>query len=105
MQMYLQRMKSEWLLLLEQTEPHIRQQAAEIAADSAQALSAEFYKTVLIDPHAEEFLSNEQVERQLKRALEKWIVEVLSCEVADNDRMLKMQHAVAEVHARSGIPE
>ncbi|BBQ82899.1 TPA: diguanylate cyclase [Kluyvera ascorbata] len=104
MQMYLQRMKSEWLLLLEQTEPHIRQQAAEIAADSAQALSAEFYKTVLLDPHAEEFLSNEQVERQLKRALEKWIVEVLSCEVADIDRLLKMQHAVAEVHARIGIP-
>lgn len=69
MEMYLQRMKKEWLTLLDQTEPHIRQQAADIAVAHAQALSVEFYRVVLADPHAEEFLSNEQVEKQLKTAL------------------------------------
>lgn len=104
MEMYLQRMKSEWISLIQQTEPHIRNQAAEIALAHAHALSDEFYKVVLADPHAEEFLSNEQVERQLKSALEKWIVDILSCQEANVDTLIKAQHTVAEVHARIGIP-
>lgn len=80
MEMYLKRMKDEWVALVEQTDPHIRRLASEIAIAHAHALSIEFYRIVLADPHAEEFLSNEQVERQLKSALEKWIVDVLSSE-------------------------
>lgn len=102
--MYLQRMKSEWVTLLEQTELHIRQQAADIAVANAHALSVEFYKVVLADPHAEEFLSNEQVEKQLKTALEKWIIDILSCQPEDIDTLMAAQHTVAEVHARIGIP-
>lgn len=104
MEMYLQRMKKEWLTLLDQTEPHIRQQAADIAVAHAQALSMEFYRVVLADPHAEEFLSNEQVEKQLKTALEKWLIDILSCNVEDVDGLMAAQHTVAEVHARIGIP-
>lgn len=102
--MYLKRMKSEWVTLLEQTELHIRQQAADIAVANAHALSVEFYKVVLADPHAEEFLSNEQVEKQLKTALEKWIIDILSCQPEDIDTLMAAQHTVAEVHARIGIP-
>lgn len=102
--MYLQRMKNEWLALLDQTDPHIRQQAADIAVTHAQALSVEFYRVVLADPHAEEFLSNEQVEKQLKTALEKWLIDILSCNVDDVDGLMAAQHTVAEVHARIGIP-
>lgn len=102
--MYLKRMKSEWVTLLEQTELHIRQQAADIAVANAHALSVEFYKVVLADPHAEEFLSNEQVEKQLKTALEKWIIDILSCKPEDIDTLMAAQHTVAEVHARIGIP-
>lgn len=102
--MYLKRMKSEWVTLLEQTEFHIRQQAADIAVANAHALSVEFYKVVLADPHAEEFLSNEQVEKQLKTALEKWIIDILSCQPEDIDTLMAAQHTVAEVHARIGIP-
>lgn len=102
--MYLKRMKSEWVTLLEQTELHIRQQAADIAVANAHALSVEFYKVVLADPHAEEFLSNEQVEKQLKTALEKWIIDILSCQPDDIDTLMAAQHTVAEVHARIGIP-
>lgn len=102
--MYLKRMKSEWVTLLEQTELHIRQQAADIAVANAHALSVEFYKVVLADSHAEEFLSNEQVEKQLKTALEKWIIDILSCQPEDIDTLMAAQHTVAEVHARIGIP-
>lgn len=104
MEMYLKRMKDEWVALVEQTDPHIRRLASEIAIAHAHALSIEFYRIVLADPHAEEFLSNEQVERQLKSALEKWIVDVLSSEVDNIDELIKIQHTVAEVHARIGIP-
>ncbi|EMV2147163.1 diguanylate cyclase [Escherichia coli] len=77
MEMYFKRMKDEWTGLVEQADPLIRAKAAEIALAHAHYLSIEFYRIVRIDPHAEEFLSNEQVERQLKSAMERWIINVL----------------------------
>ncbi len=104
MEMYFKRMKDEWTGLVEQADPLIRAKAAEIAVAHAHYLSIEFYRIVRIDPHAEEFLSNEQVERQLKSAMERWIINVLSAQVDDVERLLQIQHTVAEVHARIGIP-
>ena len=104
MEMYFKRMKDEWTGLVEQADPPIRAKAAEIAVAHAHYLSIEFYRIVRIDPHAEEFLSNEQVERQLKSAMERWIINVLSAQVDDVERLIQIQHTVAEVHARIGIP-
>ena len=104
MKMYFKRMKDEWTGLVEQADPLIRAKAAEIAVAHAHYLSIEFYRIVRIDPHAEEFLSNEQVERQLKSAMERWIINVLSAQVDDVERLIQIQHTVAEVHARIGIP-
>lgn len=104
MEMYLKRMKQEWIALVEQTEPDIRKMAAEIGNTHAHTLSIEFYRIVLADPQAEEFLSNEQVERQLKKALERWIMSVLSSNVDNIDMLIQIQNRVAEVHARIGIP-
>lgn len=104
MEMYFKRMKDEWTGLVEQADPLIRAKAAEIAVAHAHYLSIEFYRIVRIDPHAEEFLSNEQVERQLKSAMERWIINVLSARVDDVERLIQIQHTVAEVHARIGIP-
>ncbi|EEW8136086.1 GGDEF domain-containing protein [Escherichia coli] len=104
MEMYFKRMKDEWTGLVEQADPLIRAKAAEIALAHAHYLSIEFYRIVRIDPHAEEFLSNEQVERQLKSAMERWIINVLSAQVDDVERLIQIQHTVAEVHARIGIP-
>ena len=77
MEMYFKRMKDEWTGLVEQADPPIRAKAAEIAVAHAHYLSIEFYRIVRIDPHAEEFLSNEQVERQLKSAI--WNAGLLTC--------------------------
>ncbi len=104
MEMYFKRMKDEWTGLVEQADPPIRAKAAEIAVAHAHYLSIEFYRIVRIDPHAEEFSSNEQVERQLKSAMERWIINVLSAQVDDVERLIQIQHTVAEVHARIGIP-
>ncbi|MGQ7191572.1 hypothetical protein ACUODJ_60050, partial [Escherichia sp. HC-CC] len=58
-------------------------------------------RIVRIDPHAEEFLSNEQVERQLKSAMERWIINVLSAQVDDVERLIQIQHTVALFNCRS----
>lgn len=104
METYLKAMKDEWGQLIEQTDPHIRLLSTDLAKTHAHMLSMEFYRIVLKDPHAEEFLSNEQVERHLKSALRRWITEVLSCTLDDIDRLIEVQKRVAEVHARIGIP-
>lgn len=103
METYLKNMKEEWVSLLERTDIHIRLQAAEIGKIHAQLLSQEFYRIVLTDPHAAEFLSNEQVERHLKSALGRWIAEVLACKTEDIERLIEFQQTIASVHARIGI--
>lgn len=80
-----------------EVDPLIRNKAAEIAVTHAHYLSVEFYRIVRTDPHAEEFLSNEQVERQLKSAMETWIIDVLSAQTDDVERLIQIQHTVAEV--------
>lgn len=104
METYLKAMKDEWVHLLEQTDPHIRLLSTELGKTHAHMLSMEFYRIVLTDPHAEEFLSNDQVERHLKSALKRWITEVLSCTIDDIDHLIEVQQRVAQVHARIGIP-
>ena len=103
METYLKSMKEEWLSLLGKTDSHIRLHAAELAMAHAHEMSEEFYRIVINDPHAAEYLSNEQVERHLKPSLERWVKEVLSCQYEDVDRLIQVQHMIAEVHARIGI--
>jgi len=103
METYLKSMKGEWLTLLEKTDHNIRRLTAEVAHTHAHDLSETFYRIVLTDPHAREFLSNAQVEIHLKSALERWIKEVLACTPDDIERLIQQQHTVAEVHARIGI--
>ena len=65
METYLQKMKDEWAQLITDTDPQVRLIASEIAREHAKALSQEFYSVVLSDSQAAEFLTNDQVERQL----------------------------------------
>ncbi|HAT6802695.1 TPA: diguanylate cyclase [Citrobacter freundii] len=104
MQTYLDKMKDEWMLLITGTNQHILTLTAELAKKNANALSLEFYRVVLADPQAEEFLTNEQVEKQLKKALEMWLISVLSCSTDSIPRLIAAQQHVGEIHARIGIP-
>ncbi len=63
METYIKTMRGEWEDLLGQTDLHIRHIAAELGKVHAHELSIAFYRIVLADAHAEEFLSNEQVEK------------------------------------------
>ncbi|KAA1049906.1 diguanylate cyclase [Pseudocitrobacter sp. 73] len=104
METYLQKMKDEWAQLIGDTDPQVRLLAAEIAGEHAKVLSQEFYSVVLSDSQAADFLTNDQVERQLKTALQQWIIDVLSCQVEGVEQQIQVQQRVADVHARIGIP-
>jgi diguanylate cyclase len=104
METYLQKMKDEWAQLIGDTDPQVRLLAAEIAGEHAKVLSQEFYSVVLSDSQAADFLTNDQVERQLKSALQQWIIDVLSCPVEGVEQQIQVQQRVADVHARIGIP-
>lgn len=104
METYLRKMKDEWAQLISDTQPQVRLLAAGIANEHAQLLSQEFYSVVLNDGQAAEFLTNDQVEKQLKSALEQWIIDVFSCQVEGVDEQIQVQQRVADVHARIGIP-
>lgn len=104
MEVFLERMKDEWAQLITETAPDIRVLTAGIAQQHAEMLSREFYRIVLADPHAEEYLTNEQVEKHLTHSLQLWVQEVLSCPAENIDQAIMTQHRVAEVHSRIGIP-
>ncbi|HEG1685035.1 TPA: diguanylate cyclase [Enterobacter cloacae] len=103
METYLQTVRDEWIQLINETDPLVHQLTAQLTSDHASGLITEFYRVVLADPHAAEFLTTEQVERQLQEALRRWLVDVLSCRVEQVDEQMRAQQRAADVHARIGI--
>ncbi|EQB4723539.1 diguanylate cyclase [Enterobacter hormaechei] len=103
METYLQTVKEEWVKLINETDPDVHRLATELARDNAMPLVAEFYRVVLADPSAAEFLTTEQVERQLQEALRRWLIDVLSCRVEQVEELMRAQQRAADVHARIGI--
>ncbi|MDS4036821.1 diguanylate cyclase [Citrobacter amalonaticus] len=104
MQTYLSSMKHEWIALIENTPQSVRKHSAALGRKYSQKLSVEFYNVILSDPEAQAFLTNEQVEKQLKKALARWTEYILSCKSEDVERMIVAQQQIGEVHARIGIP-
>lgn len=68
--------------------------ATELAGDNATPTVAEFYRVVLADPSAAEFLTTEQVERQLQEALRRWLIDVLSCRVEQVEEQMRRSSAL-----------
>lgn len=103
METYLQTVKQEWVKLINETDPEVHRLAAELAGNNATALIDEFYRIVLADPSVAEFLTTEQVERQLQEVLRRWLTDVLSCEAGQVEEQIRAQQRAADVHARIGI--
>jgi len=104
METYLLKVKDEWTVLINEASPEVRLITTELATRHAAELSKAFYRAMLADPHTSEFLTNEQVERQLQDALHSWIIDILSCKTEDIDHLIQAQQRAADVHARIGIP-
>lgn len=104
MKTYLSRMKQEWMDLIENTDPGVWSLSVALAQQHSASLSLEFYRIILSDPEAESFLTNELVEKQLKKALALWTEHILCCTTKNVDEMISAQQHIGEVHARIGIP-
>ncbi|MGK3226946.1 diguanylate cyclase [Enterobacter soli] len=103
METYLQTVRDEWIQLINDTDPRVHQLATDIASEHALILSREFYSIVLADPNVAEFLTTEQVEKQLREALRRWLIDVLSCTTEQVEEQMRAQQRAADVHARIGI--
>lgn len=103
METYLQTVRDEWIQLINDTDPRVHQLATDIASEHALILSREFYSIVLADPNVAEFLTTDQVEKQLREALRRWLIDVLSCTTEQVEEQMRAQQRAADVHARIGI--
>ncbi len=95
----------EWQVLLESTSKNIYRCAQQLAQQHAPQLAESFYKHMLEDPHAAQFLSNEQVQERLSGSMQNWIITLFSL-TADEDLrpVIAQQKHIGDVHARIDIP-
>ncbi len=95
----------EWQVLLESTPTSICHCAQQLAQQHAPQLAKSFYQHMLEDPHAAQFLSNEQVQERLSGSMQNWIITLLSLSAADDLRpVIAQQKHIGDVHARIDIP-
>lgn len=96
---------SEWATMLQSCPPQARKAARQLAADNNERLATHFYKVMLEDETASQFLTLEQVKTNLHASMKNWIVGILSFEPdADFGAVVKQQVQVGIVHARVGVP-
>lgn len=95
----------EWHVLLENTPECIYLSTQHLAQQNAAQLAESFYKHMLEDPHAAQFLSNEQVQNRLSGSMQNWIITLFSLTANDDVRpVIAQQKHIGDVHARIDIP-
>lgn len=96
---------AEWQAVLAATPPSVFQATKKLAQQYAAQLATSFYKHMLEDPAAAQFLSHEQVQSRLSSSMQRWIIKLLSLTSADDlQPILAQQKHVGDVHARIDIP-
>lgn len=79
--------------------------ALQFIQDNSFVLVSEFYKKMMEEKTASEFLSDEIVQSRLKSSLNNWLLESFEVPFQKNFyEMVQKQLKVGEVHARIGIP-
>lgn len=94
-----------WQGLDDTTRAPVQRVLAEVVRYDKDVLAEAFYRHMLADPAAAQFLSVKAVEDRLRPGLAQWL-EQLFCH-ADADELkavLALQRHVGEIHARVGIP-
>ncbi len=79
--------------------------AFQFIQDNSFLLVTEFYKKMMEEKTASEFLSDEIVQSRLKTSLNNWLIDSFNVPFNQNfQEMVSKQLKVGEVHARIGIP-
>lgn len=96
---------TEWQALLDNTPGSICTSTQQLAEQHAPELAQSFYKTMLDDLVAAQFLSNEQVQERLSGSMQQWIITLFSLNRTEDLRpVIAQQKHIGEVHARINIP-
>jgi len=96
---------TEWQAVLAATAPNVFQAAEKLAQQHATQLAISFYKHMLADPAAAQFLSHEQVQSRLSKSMQRWVITLFSLTNKDDlQPIIAQQKHVGDVHARIDIP-
>ncbi|MDR0807331.1 MAG: diguanylate cyclase [Enterobacteriaceae bacterium] len=95
---------NEWKTFIRNTDEATRNLTRTIVIESSADIANEFYRVLMTDPQASNFLSNTQVETHLKGSLAQWLISVLSPTEESVTSLLETQKRVSIIHSRIGIP-
>lgn len=94
-----------WRELLGATPRHVREAVATMVREGAEPLAEEFYKRMLRNDRAIEFLDQKQVQKRLRASMRRWMTDLFA--TLDEDAIapaIKQQIEIGEVHARIRLP-
>ncbi|WP_355660840.1 diguanylate cyclase [Halomonas salifodinae] len=96
-----------WQQLLGRFTDSLRRQVEAIVAANTEELANHFYATMLNDPHASLFLSNEQVKQRLHPSMQRWLISLFAVGNTEGEALeslIRQQEQIGQVHARVDIP-
>jgi len=96
---------SEWLAINDRFTADAQRFVIDFARQHAASLSEHFYREMLADPGASQFLSNDEVQNRLGQSMQRWVAGLFAPTTeGEVFRLIAEQRKIGEVHARIGIP-
>lgn len=96
---------TEWTAINQRFSAEVHQFVIDFSRRHASSLSEHFYREMLGDPAASQFLSNDEVQSRLGQSMQRWVAGLfVSTTEGDVLRLIAEQRKIGEVHARIGIP-
>lgn len=102
---YIEALSQQWRGVCEDYCATDLKYAFQFIQDNSLLLVDEFYKKMMQEKSASEFLSDEIVQSRLKTSLNNWLIDSFNVPFQENfDEIVAKQFKVGDVHARIGIP-
>lgn len=96
---------TEWTAINQRFSAEVQQFVIDFSQQHASSLSEHFYREMLGDPAASQFLSNDEVQSRLGQSMQRWVAGLFVSTTEDDVlRLIAEQRKIGEVHARIGIP-
>jgi diguanylate cyclase len=96
---------TEWTAINQRFSAEVQQFVIDFSQQHASSLSEHFYREMLGDPTASQFLSNDEVQSRLGQSMRRWVAGLFVSTTEDDVlRLIAEQRKIGEVHARIGIP-
>lgn len=96
---------TEWTAINQRFSAEVQQFVIDFSRRHAGSLSEHFYREMLGDPAASQFLSNDEVQSRLGQSMQRWVAGLFVSTTEDDVlRLIAEQRKIGEVHARIGIP-